>query len=427
LSWLGRGSGPDDSPRLGTLLTLGIALAAVSLGNINLIAPILTMFFLTTYGVLNVVASIEDFLSSPSYRPTFKVHWSLSLLGALGCIAVMLLISALSTLIAVIVVIGVYWWLKRRELQVTWGDVRQGLWLNLARVGLLNLRETMDAKNWQPHLLVFSGVPRKRWYLVEFAAELTHNSALLSIATLLTDDRAGPERQLQLENTLREYLAQRGIQAFLRVARGDDFFEGAKRMIDVYGLGALTPNTIVLGDTENPQHHQAFAQLLLHSYRSERNSIVMRYDHERGFAKRQRIDVWWSGLKGNGGFMLTLAYLLQSSREWRGSQVTVKMMVSQQDAAQDAKNNIDALIKNIRIKAEVAIIISQGRSFEDILGSSSQEADLVLLGMRRPSLDEADDYASYLQSLRERTQSLSTTAFVLAAESAVFSGVLGND
>ena len=67
--WLGAGSGDDDTPRLGTAVTLALALAAVWFGNINLIAPVLTMFFLTTYGVLNVSAAVERFLNSPSTRP----------------------------------------------------------------------------------------------------------------------------------------------------------------------------------------------------------------------------------------------------------------------------------------------------------------------------------------------------------------------
>ncbi|MDX1661902.1 MAG: amino acid permease, partial [Gemmatimonadota bacterium] len=40
LRWLGKGSGEDDTPRAGTALTLGLALAAVYLGNLNIIAPI---------------------------------------------------------------------------------------------------------------------------------------------------------------------------------------------------------------------------------------------------------------------------------------------------------------------------------------------------------------------------------------------------
>ena len=49
LSFLGRGSGENDEPRIGTWVTLGVAIAAVCIGDLNLIAPVLTMFFLTTY------------------------------------------------------------------------------------------------------------------------------------------------------------------------------------------------------------------------------------------------------------------------------------------------------------------------------------------------------------------------------------------
>ena len=85
LRWLGRGSGPDDTPKAGTLVTLAIALRRrVGFGNLNVIAPILTMFFLTTYGVLNISAGLERLLGSPSFRPRFKVPWYWSAIGALG-------------------------------------------------------------------------------------------------------------------------------------------------------------------------------------------------------------------------------------------------------------------------------------------------------------------------------------------------------
>ncbi|NEP63333.1 MAG: amino acid permease, partial [Symploca sp. SIO2G7] len=137
LRWLGHGHGPADEPRLGTWFTLGVVLAVVCIGDLDAIAPILTMFFLTTYMVLNVAAGIEGFLQSPSFRPTFRVPWYISLLGALGCIAIMFLINPAATVAAAIIVLGIYLWLERREIRTTWGDVRQGIWLSLVRAGLL--------------------------------------------------------------------------------------------------------------------------------------------------------------------------------------------------------------------------------------------------------------------------------------------------
>src|SRR5690606_15099252 len=126
----------------------------VWLGDLNLIAPILTMFFLTTYAVLNIAAGVEGVLKSPSFRPQFKVHWSLSILGAIGCAWVMFLINPLATLVAVVTVGGIFAWLERRTLEGTWGDGRHGLWMAITRFGLLRLSSAPDPKSWRPHVLV---------------------------------------------------------------------------------------------------------------------------------------------------------------------------------------------------------------------------------------------------------------------------------
>ncbi|MEM9927845.1 MAG: amino acid permease, partial [Cyanobacteria bacterium P01_D01_bin.50] len=163
MSILGRGSGENDEPRVGTWVTLGVAIAGVCIGDLNLIAPVLTMFFLSTYLVLNISASIEGLLKSPSFRPSFKVHWVLSLLGGIGCLGVMFLINPVATIVAAAIVLGIFFWLKQRELNTTWGDVRQGIWMALLRTGVFQISNVEDPKNWRPNILVFSGSPNKRW------------------------------------------------------------------------------------------------------------------------------------------------------------------------------------------------------------------------------------------------------------------------
>ena len=212
---LGNGHGSDDEPRNGTWMTLGVAVAAVCIGDLNLIAPILSMFFLTTYFVLNVAAGIEGFLQSPSFRPTFKVHWSLSVLGAIGCLWVMFLIDPRSTAIAGIIVTGIFIWLQQRELRTTWGDVRRGMWMALISGGIFQMAEEDDTKNWRPHILVLSGAPRKRWTLIELADAFTHNRSLMTVASVLPSDSRNLGQQLKLEKTIRNYLQKRGVRACL--------------------------------------------------------------------------------------------------------------------------------------------------------------------------------------------------------------------
>jgi len=64
-----KGIGPLNNPRKGVLLTAGIAYATVAMGNLNIIAPVVAMFFLISYGLLNYATFFEARTTSPSFRP----------------------------------------------------------------------------------------------------------------------------------------------------------------------------------------------------------------------------------------------------------------------------------------------------------------------------------------------------------------------
>ncbi len=423
LGFLGSGSGSEDEPRIGTIATLGVAIAAVCIGDLNIIAPVLTMFFLTTYLVLNISAGIETLLQSPSFRPTFRVHWALSLLGAMGCLGVMFLINAIATVVAALIVILIYFWIQRRELQVTWGDVRRGLWMALISKAIYQVAGAEDSKNWRPHLLVLSGAPRKRWSLIELADGLSHNRALMTVATVLPEGSRDAGQQTKMETTIRDYLAKRGVKALVRLSTADDPFIGALNLIETYGLGDLTPNTVLLGSTESPERFAAYCHLLQQVHIARRNIIIFHENPERAFGRKKRIDIWWGGVQSNGGLMLMLAYLLRTDIQWRSAQIYLKLVVQDATAAQAARLNLESLISSARIKAEPMVIIAGDRSFEEILYQSSASADLVFLGMARP--DEPSNFQDYYKSLSQRAQNLPSTVFVLAAPDFTFAEVVG--
>lgn len=422
LRWLGRGSGSDDSPRLGTYLTAAMTLFFVYFADLNIIAPVLTMFFLTTYAMLNIAAGVERFLGSPSFRPRFKVHWAFSILGAIGCIAVMLLINAFATVIAFVFVVGVFLWLERRALESAWGDVRQGIWMALTRWALLRINGAPHPKNWRPHLLILSGAPMRRWHLMELASGITHDRALMTVSTVLTSPMMTKERLQSMETRITEYLAQRGVQAMVRVTSAEDAFEGAERLVDTYGLGALVPNTVLLGDSEELRSRERYCQMITHFYNAQRNVVIVAQNEALGFGDHKMIDVWWGGLRGNGGLMMILAHLLYSSLAWPEARVRVRMVVKDEEAAVQARTNLQSIIDLIRIEATPDVLVSNGKSFYDILPDASADSDLIFIGLRHPQ--ETEDFTAYYEQLRQRTHGLPTRIFVLAAEEIAFREVL---
>ncbi len=424
LQWLGNGVGADDTPRAGTVVTLVLALGAVWVGDLNLIAPVLTMFFLTTYGVLNVAAGVERFLGSPSFRPQFRVPWVLSLLGAVGCVAVMLLINPLATLAAAVVVLAVFVLLERQGLTATFGDVRRGVWMSLTRAGLLRLRAETDPRNWRPHFLVLSGAPTRRWPLIELADVFTQSRGLLTVATVVPLDSVSAQRREAQEEGIREYLAKRGVQGLVRVVPAPDPFAGAERLVEYYGLGALAPNTVLLGDTAQEEVRGRYCEMLERLHAARRNIVVVRDTEKRVFGDRKRVDIWWGGLKGNGGLLLILGYLLRSSLAWRNADVRMITVVAEESHRAQSQEHLDALVEATRTGVRPVVEVAAGRSFDEVLHAVSKDSDLVLMGLKAPATVGPDGYRGYLEEVRERTRGLPTTLFVLASEEVAFQDVL---
>lgn len=421
-AFLGKGEGEDDSPRMGTILTLGLALVAVYLGDLNLIAPVLSMFFLTTYGVLNITAGLEKLLGSPSFRPRFKVHWIFSLVGAVGCFAVMFLINAVATVVAFIFIALIFIWLQRREMTTAWGGVRNGIWLAIIRAGLMRIDRENSFKNWRPHPMVLSGAPTSRWHLIDLANLLIHNRGIMTVAMILTREGITQNRQYAMEGNVRSFLNKRGVQALVRAFPHKDPFEGSRQLLKAYGMGELVPNTVIMGDNQNSEKLPEYCKMICDFHSYERNVVIFSGKDENYFGKKQKIDVWWGGLKGNGGLMIILAYLLKSNNDWWGADLTVKMMVPDEMAKSGAEQNLNEIIKEMRTGAKAEVIVSNGRTFNEVLHESSSDADIIFLGLKEPH--KGENYSEYYKDVQERISDLPTTLLVLASEDVAFGRVL---
>ncbi len=242
---------------------------------------------------------------------------------------------------------------------------------------------------------------------------------------LPTGSRSADQKDT-LSSTIQEYLEKRGIQAFVRLVTAPDPFVGMETLVEAYGIGPLVPNTVLLGDTENSDSQDSFCRLVATCHGAKRNVLILRTQPEiyppilRQFFTRRRIDVWWGGLQANGGLMLILAYLLRTSWRWRDADVCLNLVVASESAKEAAEKNLHQLVKSLRIGAVPRVIVANGRSFDDILTTTSCTADLVFLGLAVPG----DDFCAYYLDLKARTASLPTTMFVMASEDLEFAEVL---
>jgi amino acid transporter len=426
--FIGRGFGKDKAdPRIATALSFAVALGAVLLGDLNLIAPILSMFFLLSYGLLNLSAGLEGLIESPSWRPKFKVHAGVSLLGAAFCFVAMLMINAGATLIAIFVTALVFHLVKRRNLNAHWADMRYGILTLLVRFAVHHLNKLKpDERTWRPNILALSGSPKSRWHLVEMAHSLTQHSSALTVASILPVEDWSAEKVQTMEESMREYLHKREVDAMVKIFPSPDMLTGAKSLVRAYGYGPLTPNTILLGDSENRSNFDGFAELIRLVYRTQRNLIMLREADIAVSDDAETIDVWWGGNKDNIGLILTLAYQIKKSPVWGQSQLMLKTIVETEEEREAAKQRLDTFIEEQRIPAKTEVLIKRLPNVFDIIRQSSADAGLVFMGMRPPGEEETvEEYSAYYGNLIETTNNMPPLALVLAAEKIEFKQVIG--
>uniref|UniRef100_A0ACD5YB12 Uncharacterized protein n=1 Tax=Avena sativa TaxID=4498 RepID=A0ACD5YB12_AVESA len=135
-----------SEPHVATLFTSFICIACVVIGNLDLITPTITMFFLLCYAGVNLSCFLLDLLDAPSWRPRWKLHhWSLSLIGALLCIVIMFMISWAFTVVSLALASLIYYYVSLKGKAGDWGDGFKSAYFQLA---LRSLRSLGDFANF---------------------------------------------------------------------------------------------------------------------------------------------------------------------------------------------------------------------------------------------------------------------------------------
>ncbi|MFZ0390435.1 MAG: Na-K-Cl cotransporter, partial [Calditrichia bacterium] len=273
--FFGKGYGKANEPRNALLLTFVIAEIGILIGELNLIARIVSMFFITTYGFLNLSCALESWASA-DFRPTFRIPRAVSIAGAGICFFIMIELDVLAFLGATIFMGGIYLYLKRKELTLESGDTWEGVWSSVIRTGLdkLNSR-VVHHRNWRPNIVLFSGGSDARPYLIELGRWFVHNRGLLSNFHLVENKSAKilfPKSEQAVRSGDGQYS---GI--FVRQMECGDVYEGMDTIARVYGFSGIEPNTIMMGWPRNSQQPQRFATLMERMMNLDYNLLLLDY------------------------------------------------------------------------------------------------------------------------------------------------------
>lgn len=410
-----KGYGINNEPRNALILIFLIAEGGILIGELNLIAGLVTMFYLASYGFINLAYVLESWAST-DFRPSFKVSRVFGIIGFVFAFAIMFKLDMISMLAAFVIIFGIYITLKRKQMRLEFGDVWQSVWSSIVRRGLYKLNtKVIEERNWQPNIILFTGETGNLSYLILFGKSLVGRFGMLSVFNLVETPEAKvlfpkyKQRQPDKDNN------EEGV--FMRRQSCKNIYDGIEMIARTYGFSGIEPNTLIMGWARQTRNPVRFKKLLQTLNDLDYNILLIDYDKRYGYGKFKQIDIWWRGEGNNGNLALTLAKFMVASTYWENAQIRLMIVNFENEKAPYIHHRVDEILANMRLDAEVKVINNQIEKIPvyEIIRSESKNADIVFLGI--PDINVGNE-ETFVQRTNELLREIGTV--VLLRASSVF-------
>ena len=397
--WLSHGIGAANDPRHATIVTGILALVIVIVGNVNLVATLISMFFMVTYGSLCAISFLEHFAARPSYRPSFRSRWYVSLLGAVICFLLMFQISLFFAALSILVLVALYQALrieKRGE-----GDLA-ALFQNAItqatrymQIRLQQRREDLIADEWRPSVIMVndrtfdrrSPLIMLRWlcHRYGFGTYVHFIKGRLSAETF-AESKAVKERLLQLAK--REHSA-----VYMDTVVSPSITSALAQTLQVPGVSGMSNNSILFEFAQRDSEDVVRSVVDQCKFAATTDMTLMVLRHcETHFGSKDSIHVWltWND-KANANTMILLSYILLGHPDWQNAQVQVfaalpasEMERIRQDFTQlITEGRLPISEKNIEY-----IATNDTEAFRGLVCEKSSDAGLTVVGFDMEGLEE---------------------------------------
>ncbi|CAN1249270.1 Cation-chloride cotransporter 1 [Linum perenne] len=364
----------NQEPHVATLFTALICIGCVIIGNLDLITPTVTMFFLLCYCGVNLSCFLLDLLDAPSWRPRWKFHhWSLSLLGASLCIVIMFLISWSFTIVSLGLASLIYKYVGIKGKAGDWGDGFKSAYFQLALRSLRSLgADQVHPKNWYPIPLIFcrpwgklpENVPCHP-KLADFANCMKKKGRGMSIFVSILDGdyHECAEDAKTACKQLSTYIDYKRCEGVAEIVVARNMSEGFRGIIQTMGLGNLKPNIVVMRYPEIWRRENlieipsTFVGIINDCIVANKAVVIVKgLDEWPNEYQKQygTIDLYW--IVRDGGLMLLLSQLLLTKDSFESCKIQVFCIAEEDSDAEELKADVKKFLYDLRMQAEVIVI-----------------------------------------------------------------------
>lgn len=387
--WLSRSRHSDNEPVNASLITCFIALLFVAIGNLNIVARIISMFFMITYGSLCLISFLNHFGSSPSYRPSFKSKWYISLIGFITSVWVMFKIDMAYSFVAITLMILVYVYIDnfhrhRKGISSIFANtifqVNRNLQLFLQKSKLVK-----SSGDWRPSVICIS----KNSFIRDNAFRLTNwISYKYGFGTYLhrIDDYYSKstyeQAQVELSKLIHNYGASSHV--YIDTLVSPSYTSAIANSIQIPSISGMENNMLILEyDKDNPEGLED----ILDNYKlvnAGNFDVCILASSRKPIIYKNGIHVWIKTIDAdNANLMIILSFIILGHPDWK--QANIKIFdICKRSELDEVRNQMNELIEKGRLpitSQNVNIMIEEeGVSYKSIINKNSADAGLSIMG-----------------------------------------------
>ena len=409
----GKGNGKNNEPVNALFMVFIIAEAGILIGELDVIARVVSMFYLTAYGFINISYFLESW-ANPDFQPTFKIKRWIGLLGFAACFGVMFKLDMMAMFGALAVIGILYFGLQRKEVQLQSNDVWRSVWENVVNKGLKKIDAKVDeSSNWNPNIILFSGESDHQSFLLDLGKTVSGRTGIVTNFKLILD--RGNEKPFRKTEQIIRSDTFRELGIFARQIKVDNIYKGITNIASTYGFSGVEPNTIMMGwpkGLENSVEYSKMTQILL---QLDYNLLYLDFDRKSKFGNYHTVDLWWRETDSkNAEMMLNIARFIIASPRWNNTEIRVLFVNNNNVDMSIIHSKISKLVKDLRVIVEIKIINNavEQKPFYELIEEHSASTDLTLLGIPNYKIEKQ---AEFILKTNHLFETIGSTLLVKAA------------
>jgi amino acid transporter len=389
-SWVSKGVQKSNEPRNATIITSIIAFFFILMGDVNAVAEIISMFFLVTYGSLCLISFMQHFAADPSYRPSFKSKWYLSLIGTIMCMYLMFKINTPYALAAILVMILIYLYISSKSgTKSGMASIFQGVIQQLSRrlqVFLQKAEKQSTEEEWRPAVICLSQDSFKRLDALELMKWISHSYGFgmylhFEKAYLSSESKKSADKILK---KLIHNVADNQSNVFVETLVTPSTTSAIAHAIQQPGISGQ-PNNMIL--FEYKRGEMEWLSEIFDNYSLIKTiglDIGILASSDRGFGYKKDIHIWLRKEDfENANLMILISYVILGHPEWKKGKIKIFAAFPVEKLEAEHANLIQlASTGRLPISSNNIYVLPLDitKNKIDLINEYSADADLTLIG-----------------------------------------------